>query len=49
VITLEMLGIKKPGSGIPAARLNEVVGSVAKVDIKSDSLIRETDLVARAA
>lgn len=49
VITLEMLGIKKPGSGIPAARLNEVVGSVAKVDIQSDSLIRETDLVARPA
>jgi N,N'-diacetyllegionaminate synthase len=49
VITLEMLGIKKPGSGIPAARLNEVVGSVAKVDIKSDSLIREADLVARTA
>jgi N,N'-diacetyllegionaminate synthase len=49
VITLEMLGIKKPGSGIPAARLNDVVGSVAKVDIKSDSLIRETDLGARAA
>ncbi len=43
-----MLGIKtRPG--IPAARLNEVVGSVAKVDIQSDSLIRETDLVARPA
>jgi N,N'-diacetyllegionaminate synthase len=49
VITLEMLSIKKPGTGIPAARLNEVVGSVAKVDLKSDSLIRETDLVARTA
>lgn len=49
VITLEMLGIKKPGSGIPAARLNEVVGSIAKVDIKSDILIREADLVPRPA
>lgn len=47
VITSAMLGIKKPGSGIPAARLNDVVGSVAKVDILSDSLIRETDLTPR--
>jgi N,N'-diacetyllegionaminate synthase len=49
VITLELLGIKKPGSGIPAARQNDVVGSVAKVGIKSDSLIRETDLAPRPA
>lgn len=47
VITADMLGIKKPGSGIPAARIAEVVGSTAKVDILSDSLIRETDLLAR--
>ena len=47
VITAKMLGIKKPGSGIPAARLNEVVGRVAKVNIAGDSLIRETDLTPR--
>lgn len=47
VIAASMLGIKKPGSGIPAARLNDVIGSVARVDIKIDSLIREADLVAR--
>lgn len=47
VITADMLGIKKPGSGIPAARINDVMGRVALVDIKVDSLIREADLMAR--
>lgn len=47
LITADMLGIKKPGSGIPAARLNDIVGSVARVNIASDSLIREADLVPR--
>jgi N-acetylneuraminate synthase len=44
VITSDMVGIKKPGSGIPAARLNDVIGSVAARDISDDCLIRETDL-----
>jgi N-acetylneuraminate synthase len=47
VITSEMLGIKKPGNGIPAARLNDVVGSVAAQDIAADFLIREADLKPR--
>lgn len=44
VITAAMLGIKKPGNGIPAARIHEVVGRVASVNISPDQLIREADL-----
>jgi N-acetylneuraminate synthase len=43
-ITADMVGIKKPGNGIPAARINDVIGSIAGRDIESDSLIREADL-----
>ncbi len=39
VITKEMVAVKKPGSGIPAAKLNLVIGAVALCDIPSDVLI----------
>ena len=44
VITQSMLGVKKPGTGIPAARIGQVVGARAARDIAADSLIAETDL-----
>ncbi len=44
VITRGMVGIKKPGSGIPAARIGEVVGKRATRDIPADQLIAESDL-----
>lgn len=44
VIRAEMLGIKKPGTGIPAARINELIGAIARFDIPADALIREDDL-----
>ncbi|RXZ33748.1 N-acetylneuraminate synthase [Oxalobacteraceae bacterium CAVE-383] len=47
VITADMLGIKKPGTGIPAARILEVIGRIAHVDIAADKLISETDLASR--
>lgn len=40
-ISREWLAAKKPGTGIPAARLPEVVGRTAKVDIPADTVITE--------
>lgn len=44
VITRSMLGIKKPGTGIPAHRLNEMIGQRARHDIPEDCLLQEEDL-----
>ena len=44
VITEQMLGIKKPGSGIPPKRLNEIIGSRALRHIPTDTLIAEEDV-----
>ena len=43
-ITREMLTIKRPGTGILAYRLDEVIGSVAKRAIDNDVPITEEDL-----
>jgi sialic acid synthase SpsE len=40
-----MLGTKRPGTGIPATRLPEVVGRRASRDIQPNTLIEEGDLV----
>jgi N-acetylneuraminate synthase len=40
----EMLTVKKPGTGIPARRLYEVVGLRARVDIGANRVLRETDV-----
>jgi N,N'-diacetyllegionaminate synthase len=44
--TLEagMLAAKKPGTGIPTARLPELVGRRARKDIAADALLTEADL-----
>lgn len=44
VITREMLGLKKPGTGIPAARLDEVVGRRAARRVAPDSLLTPADV-----
>jgi N-acetylneuraminate synthase len=36
-----MLAAKKPGTGIPAARLDDVVGRVARADIAADTVVTE--------
>jgi sialic acid synthase SpsE len=36
--------VKRPGTGIPAGRLQDVVGKVAKQAIAKDRLISWTDL-----
>jgi N-acetylneuraminate synthase len=45
VISREMLAAKKPGTGIPAARLDDVVGRRAAVEIAADTVLTE-DLLA---
>ena len=44
-ISVEMLTTKRPGSGIPATRLAEVVGRTAARDIEQNSLLETADLV----
>jgi N-acetylneuraminate synthase len=43
-ILREMVAAKKPGTGIPANKLDEVVGRRARVDIPPDSVITEDAL-----
>lgn len=40
----EMLAAKKPGTGIPARRLGEVIGRRARRDIPADTVLTEADL-----
>jgi len=44
VLDESMLAIKKPGTGIAASRLPEIIGRVARRDIPADSVLREEDL-----
>ncbi len=43
-INPEMLGCKKPGTGISAARLEEVVGNKAAHFIRADTILQESDI-----
>jgi N-acetylneuraminate synthase len=43
VLTREMVGIKKPGTGISAARLNEFVGVRLTSGVKAGELLMEAD------
>ena len=45
VIERAMLAAKKPGTGIPARRLDEVVGRTARRDIPADTVLTEDALV----
>lgn len=44
VLTGEHLALKKPGTGIPAARLHEVIGQRLSRDVNADEPLREADL-----
>jgi N-acetylneuraminate synthase len=48
-ITPTMVAVKKPGTGSPAARLGEVIGSRAARAIPRDRLIRQEELVWKSA
>lgn len=39
------LALKKPGNGLPATRLDDVIGKTLRADIAEDGLIRDEDLV----
>jgi len=39
-----MLAAKKPGTGIPARRLPELVGRRAAADIAADTVLTEADV-----
>jgi N-acetylneuraminate synthase len=43
-ITRDMLGIRKPGTGVPAARLDQIVGRKATRSIPADHVIRWNDI-----
>ena len=43
VITADMVAVKKPGTGIPAAQLAAVIGAMAVRDIKADSVLQKKD------
>ncbi|GGH15483.1 N-acetylneuraminate synthase [Alsobacter metallidurans] len=43
-ITAEMVTVKKPGDGIPAARLGDVIGRRARGPIAADTLLRPDDM-----
>ena len=44
IIEKEMLGLKKPGTGIPARRLQEIAGKKARRFISKDTIISEDDI-----
>jgi sialic acid synthase SpsE len=42
--TVQNLGAKRPGTGIPTARFNEFIGKIASRDISADTLLDQRDL-----
>jgi N-acetylneuraminate synthase len=44
IISPNMVSVKKPGTGIPASRLNDVIGCTARHHIPADSLIDVKDI-----
>ena len=44
IITLAMLTTKGPGTGISPARMDEVIGKPAKVDLRADVVIKEAEI-----
>lgn len=45
IITEAMIGIKKPGTGIPAGQFNETIGKKVRNFIPKDTLLNEQDLI----
>jgi len=43
VLTGEMLGIKRPGTGIHPKELSNIIGKTAKADIKENDLLKQED------
>ena len=45
IITSDMLGLKKPGTGLPAKRLKDIIGKKTSTFIAKDTLIKKLDLI----
>jgi N-acetylneuraminate synthase len=45
VLQKEHLAVKKPGTGIPASQLPELIGRALRGAVEADQLLRESDLV----
>jgi len=43
IFTRENLGVKRPGTGIPAENLNQILGKTALVDINKNEQLQESD------
>tara|TARA_B100000315_G_C14585561_1_gene592794 strand:- start:2573 stop:3622 length:1050 start_codon:yes stop_codon:yes gene_type:complete len=43
-ITMDMIGIKRPGTGLEPKYFDQVIGKVAKVDIPQETLIKKEDI-----
>ncbi len=46
ILSSDMLAVKKPGTGIPARRLKEILGRRVVRDVRKDVLLQEEDLSA---
>jgi N-acetylneuraminate synthase len=44
ILTLADMGLKKPGTGLPPAKLQHIVGRRLLRAVSADSMIRESDL-----
>ena len=44
VLTKEMIGFKKPGTGISPTRLNEVLGKCVRRAVKANSVLLPSDI-----
>ena len=45
IITKDMLNVKRPGTGIPAKKINEIIGKKVKKDIKINTILKLNDLM----
>lgn len=45
VLNADMITLKKPGTGLPAARLQDLVGKTLFCDVPHDRLLRDEDLI----
>ena len=44
ILTKEMIGFKKPGTGIPAADYKKIIGRETKCNIEKNKLLKNEDL-----
>lgn len=45
ILTPEMLTYKRPGTGIPPEKMNEIIGRTMAVDVKEDTILQENMII----